>query len=485
MKIVILVLCLVLLVCLTHGAFSRMQGGRILEDFENQLPDFDANDRLQVYHLRSKLLPIISTPVGTFRAQTSGIALSQWSDTGPSNVIVLQYSPANTTNAYLPTIIGEGKNVRIFWDKTAAIYVSQNIDMSYWQTSTYMAEVNGVVYSNYMSWVKAYIKSNTFFIPQNVCKTGESGGISGTCYLRSVNGDTFSEDTFNRLAMLAVHLRPLTAPHMSGVKLQANSVPTDLYSEVVNVGGSPLGRGIADYYKALMTCLAGDDGDDYAEALNKCHSQDAVTYVHIADSHYITFESGAPFALNMERLQNIPEPKDLPAPGASMADWIIAVSLFSSVLLGIVACMQKLHIWGVLYKRCCGGERKRVSRKAPVEGGYSQSSELPTYVEWNWMSPRKNVIQNGRAVQYTRIENDVEIEEGRGAHEKHNDHDRGDKHDDDHDDYDMAKSGLGKRLNSDHAHGEVGDRGGVPADVEIEDLQEGTPSKSRGRLSRA
>jgi hypothetical protein len=72
--------------------------------------------------------------------------------------------------------------------------------MNYWRTSTYMAEINGVVYSQYMRWVEEFITTHGFFIPHAICK----GTSPDDCFLRRANGDTFSEKTFDRLASLAV-----------------------------------------------------------------------------------------------------------------------------------------------------------------------------------------------------------------------------------------------------------------------------------------
>jgi hypothetical protein len=332
-------------------------------------------------------MPIIKTPVGTFRAQTSGIALNKWdSETERSETLVLQYAPLNGSFAYLPTLSGEGKSTRLSWDKRAAIYFSKEVDMNYWRSSTYMAEINGVVYSQYMRWVEDFILSRGFFIPHAICKDTNPDD----CFLQSANGDTFSEKTFDRLASLAVRMRPLTKLEMTGVVLHSRSSPIDVYCDGSTAGASPIGRGIVDYYTELMACLKADDGQDYATALNICTaaSSGGVVFTHVQRRHYATYTAGIPFSENIERAAIIPQPKDLPAPGTSTSDAVIAGFILGLIILGVIACMQKLHMWSILNDRCCGGSRRmRVSGKAPLEGGYSQSSELPTYVEWSWLSP--------------------------------------------------------------------------------------------------
>ena len=332
-------------------------------------------------------MPIIKTPVGTFRAQTSGIALSKWDyETERSETLVLQYAPLNGSFAYLPTLSGEGKSARLSWDKRAAMYFSKEVDMDYWRTSTYMAEINGVVYSQYMRWVQEFITAHGFFIPHTICKDTSPD----QCFLRSANGDTFTENTFDRLASLAVHMRPLTKPEMTGVMLRARSAPVDVYCDGSTAGASPVGHGIVEYYSELMACLKVDDGQDYATALDTCTavSRGGVVFTHIQMRHYATYTAGTPFSQNIERAAVIPQPKDLPAPGTSTSDAVIAGFILGLIILGVAACMQKLHMWSILNDRCCGGSRRmRVSGKAPLEGGYSQSSELPTYVEWSWLSP--------------------------------------------------------------------------------------------------
>ena len=55
-----------------------------------ELPLFSADDILQVYHLRTKPLPIIRTSVGNFNAQTSGLAFR---DEHSDQIIVLEFLP--------------------------------------------------------------------------------------------------------------------------------------------------------------------------------------------------------------------------------------------------------------------------------------------------------------------------------------------------------------------------------------------------------
>jgi hypothetical protein len=345
------------------------------------LPEFTADERLQVYHMRSKVLPIIRTSSESYNEQTSGIAFRRLNDRH-SQIVVLQLVPVNATICYLPIIEGSGTNARLVWNKRAQIYYSFSLDAAYWKTSTYMGEVNGVVYSHFMEWVSDYLKNNGHFIPYSVCM----GYLD--CALASRQGDRFLEGAFQRLANLAVHLLPLTTPRKTDLVMTSTYSPQNVYLDGASEGSTVLGRSVINYYQMLRTCLdavqSQSSTKDMATAMSSCHKDVDVAYVHVKDGHYLTFKGGNPFATTVETSQVIPEPTDLPAPGISITDKVIAAILLVFIIMGIIACLYRLYIiqyiYGVLKNR-----RTRVTAKASADGGYSQASELPRYVEWNWM----------------------------------------------------------------------------------------------------
>ena len=75
---------------------------KIFIDDISLIPTFLSDDIIEIYHLRSALLPIVKTAVGSFHIQSSGIALRS---TLTSNTVVLQFEPLNISACYLPIIV--------------------------------------------------------------------------------------------------------------------------------------------------------------------------------------------------------------------------------------------------------------------------------------------------------------------------------------------------------------------------------------------
>ncbi len=136
---------------------------------KSQMPKLTDTDMIELYHLRSFRLLLIETGAGTFSTKTSGLAMRS---TSTGEVIVLQYKPMNYSSCFLPALgSGKGENATVDWDKRAEVEHHNEIDTSYWQQSTFLARINGVVYKNYMRWIEAYVASNMQFSPQSICST--------------------------------------------------------------------------------------------------------------------------------------------------------------------------------------------------------------------------------------------------------------------------------------------------------------------------
>ena len=83
---------------------------KIFIDDISLIPTFLSDDIIEIYHLRSALLPIVKTAVGAFHIQSSGIALRS---TLTSNTVVLQFEPLNISACYLPIIVIDAdQNIR-------------------------------------------------------------------------------------------------------------------------------------------------------------------------------------------------------------------------------------------------------------------------------------------------------------------------------------------------------------------------------------
>ena len=153
-----------------------------------QLPKLLDTDMIELYHLRSFPLLLIDTVAGSFSTQTTGLALRS---TTTGETIVLQYRPMNYSNCFLPIIgAGEGNNATLIWDKRAEVVYYNSIDTEFWQQSTFLARINGVVYKNYIRWIETYVTTNMQFSPQSIC----SSVNDLSCFTFAETWETFLAD---------------------------------------------------------------------------------------------------------------------------------------------------------------------------------------------------------------------------------------------------------------------------------------------------
>jgi len=160
----------------------------------NALPRLKDIDMIDLYHLRSfpNSLVITSSSGSRFHMQTSGLALRS---TQSSHVVVLEYRPMNLSCSFLPIVDSTSSNndsIDLVWDKRAEIYYADNIDIKYWQQSTFLARINGVVYENYIEWVEEYVREHRIFTPQPICSSSDP--IS--CFTKSRTWETFVSDRY-------------------------------------------------------------------------------------------------------------------------------------------------------------------------------------------------------------------------------------------------------------------------------------------------
>ena len=153
------------------------------------LPKLSDTDMIELYHLRSFPRLAIMTQAGSFSVQTSGIALRS---TDTNQKIVLMFEPTNYSACFLPVI---GPNATLLWDKRAKISYMNQIDSSYWQQSTFLARINGVVYANFVKWIEIYLREHPFFIPESIC----SGSDTLSCFTMAQTWDTFLSDRYQDL----------------------------------------------------------------------------------------------------------------------------------------------------------------------------------------------------------------------------------------------------------------------------------------------
>jgi hypothetical protein len=156
----------------------------------SNIPKFTDTDMIELYHLRSFQKQLIHSSAGSFTIQTSGIALRS---TTTLETVVLEYKPLNFSACFLPELIFLNDETILQWDKRTEIFYSTEIDTKYWQQSTFLARINGVVYKRYIRWVESYIETNKYFTPQSICSKGEEN----SCFTFSETWETFLADRFN------------------------------------------------------------------------------------------------------------------------------------------------------------------------------------------------------------------------------------------------------------------------------------------------
>lgn len=168
------------------------------------LPRFNGEDQIELFHLRSYPLQQIVSSVGSFLVQTSGIALRS---TIEKKLVVLEYRPANYTACFLPVIdLRPNNKSTLHWDKRSVLSYRTELDKKYWQQSTFLGHVNGVVYENYVKWVEEYISRDKIFVPQSICSSAEE--IS--CFIRAETWETFLTDRYDSSPSASSLLSSLT-----------------------------------------------------------------------------------------------------------------------------------------------------------------------------------------------------------------------------------------------------------------------------------
>lgn len=157
------------------------------------MPKFTDTDMIELHHLRSFPLLAVMSDAGSFKLQTSGIALRS---TVTSVIIVLEFKPRNTSACFLPIVNknpdnsnGGTVNDTLTWDKRSTVSYQNIIDSKYWMQSTFLGIINGVVYRNYLNWIEEYLGKSPgkYFTPQSICSSAEEE----SCFTLPSTGDTF------------------------------------------------------------------------------------------------------------------------------------------------------------------------------------------------------------------------------------------------------------------------------------------------------
>lgn len=194
---------------------------------QTNLPRLADTDSIELYHLRSFPAMLIDTAAGTFSTQTSGLALRS---TMTNLVIVLEYKPKSYSGCFLPIIeaVHEG-NYALYWDKRAELLYHDQIDTVYWQQSTFLAHINGIVYKNYVMWIDRYMQSNRVFSPQSVCNSEHEYA----CYSNAETWETFLQDSLQVFAAFSVRIHAIIPPRATELRLLSSTEPVMIQAQKV------------------------------------------------------------------------------------------------------------------------------------------------------------------------------------------------------------------------------------------------------------
>eukprot|EP01034_Spumella_vulgaris_P021778 gene21778-27843_t len=132
------------------------------------------------------------------------------------------YKPVNYTSCFLPILgTGRGENASIHWDKRAEVVYHNAIDTAYWQQSTFLARINGVVYKNYIRWIEQYVVTNRHFSPQSICSS--TNDLS--CFTFAETWETFLADSYEAFASFSVRLNAILPPRAIELRYLSFSEP--------------------------------------------------------------------------------------------------------------------------------------------------------------------------------------------------------------------------------------------------------------------
>jgi hypothetical protein len=193
---------------------------------KKNIPRLSQTDMIELYHLRSFEHYAAVTQAGAFSVQTSGIAMRS---TETSKTIVLVFEPQNYTTCFLPIV---GPNSTVIWNQQSQISYATELDIAYWQESTFLANVNGVVYANYIKWVEDYLTDHPFFNPHSVCSTSDAGE---SCFTKAQTWDNFVQDSLAAFAELAVQMHAILPPRVSEVQVLSFKEPMRFLPLQVNL----------------------------------------------------------------------------------------------------------------------------------------------------------------------------------------------------------------------------------------------------------
>jgi len=359
-----------------------------------KLPSLSETDLIELYHLQSFPQTRILSQAGSFDFQSSGLALRSY-DT--SIEIAIQFEPANYSACFLPLL---RENSSIYWDKRSKVSYSDRLDFEYWQQSSFLGVLNGIVYSNFVKWVDKYIVEHPYYIPHSVCSSPDAT----ICFIASQTSETFVIDSLAKLADLTVEMHSVLPLRTTEIRILSEREPktvtstafqqskekivrlqqTDdatLYANNNNTNGtfswlfkeenttvSVSSSALAQYYLNLVNCMSEFELEPYHSALRSCvtekavfiHSPASVNVVNAVDLYFLVVPR-YPFVFNHHYIVDLPHAR-VSDDANNVGDSAIGLLLLVFVLLGFI-----FSVWRMKLFDWCGSKARVIKRRA-IEG---------------------------------------------------------------------------------------------------------------------
>jgi hypothetical protein len=284
----------------------------------------------------------------------------------------------------------------IYWDKRASLQYWDKIDPVHWQHSTFLGNINGVVYENYIKWLDDYVEQHPVFIPQSICSSPDQispDQTDSSCFQFSHTWENFISASLQQFASMSVELHAMLPPRAQELQVLSNTEPTILYTnaqlegtghldgdnsrkqhhttsastiltkdketvkdldlvlgsrysesmshtgEVVEVSESDM----AGYYSEMIACMNAYTLEDFTSALRSCMIGEHA-YIHIQGNKYYKISPRHPFAVDQTYFVSIPQAIYAIRSPITWVDISISILLLVTVSVGLILSVSRLKL---------------------------------------------------------------------------------------------------------------------------------------------
>ena len=113
----------------------------------------------------------------------------------------------------------------------------------------------------------------------------------------------------------------------------------------------------------------------FADALKSC-LKESDGFIHLEGNRYYHIRPRHPFAFKHDYWQAIPTPQILDKAGQDISDIVISLAILVITIVGLSAAVWKLKLFDCVNCKDQSVWRRRISPRAPSEGGYSRYALL-------------------------------------------------------------------------------------------------------------